>query len=799
MRSARSNHQLMQVIRFLTGLNDQFVVVKSQILLMDPLPNMNKIFSMVIQHERQLQLPISNDESQTLINVVDSKKYGARNNTFRHGTRVCTFCGKNNHTVENCFKKHGVPPHMQKQFQNSANNVASYGNDDGSSSNGADIKSDNSPMTQGQFNTLMELIQKSSIGQSSGCASSNQVAVGHLSTGNTSHCMHSSSNSSWIINSGASDHICSSIKWFHSYKKIVPISVRLPNGQCLVASYSGTIHFFPDFIVHNVLLLPEFSLNLLSVSRLCESSNYNVSFLNSKCFIQDKVTLRMTGSAEQKDGLYYLTLRDNASPAIAATITLPEKSLWHFRLGHLSNNRLLYLHSQFPFITVNHKDVCDVCSYARQRKLSYTISNNRVAHPYDLIHFDIWGPLAVQSLHGHSYFLTVVDDCSRFTWITLMKAKSEARQHVKIFVSLIENQHQFSVKIIRTDNGAEFHIPEFYASKGIIHQTSCVESPQQNGKVERKHQHLLNVGRALLFQSKLPKKFWSYAILHATFIINKLPTQTLNNLSPYFILHNEHPDMHSLKVFGSLAFASSLNMHRSKLDSRARKCVFLGYKNGMKGVVLYDINNHTILVSRNVIHHEHIFPYSNTNSISWDYHIHKESIDSPQYVPSQNIEPIIEEHDHHNTIANDTLYHSNTDPEIVENTNENHDLQHMPDTENCKTQSRPVRTKQTPHYLSDYVCNTSDVSAAKSSSGTSKVIYPISNYDSLHFLSASHRAFASNITLIHEPKTYKEVCLSEHWTKAMKTELDALVKNRTWNIVDFPPHVKPIGNIWCTK
>lgn len=295
MRSARSNHQLMQVIRFLTGLNDQFSVVKSQILLMDPLPNMNKIFSMVIQHERQLQLTIPNDESHTLINAVDSKKFVARNNPFKHGARVCTFCGKTNHTVENCFKKHGVPPHMQKQFQNSANNVASDGTDDGSLSNGADTKSDNSPMTQGQFNTLMDLIQKSGIGQSSGHASSNQVVVGHLSTGNTSHYMHSSSHSSWIIDSGASDHICSSIKWFHSYKQIIPVNVRLPNGQCLTTSYSGTIHFSPEFIVYNVLLIPEFSLNLLSVSKLCESSNCNVNFINSQCVIQDKVTLKMTG------------------------------------------------------------------------------------------------------------------------------------------------------------------------------------------------------------------------------------------------------------------------------------------------------------------------------------------------------------------------------------------------------------------------------------------------------------------------------------------------------------------------
>lgn len=187
-----------------------------------------------------------------------------------------------------------------------------------------------------------------------------------------------------------------------------------------------------------MLLLPEFSLNLLSVSKLCESFNYNVNFLKSQCVIQDKLTLKMTGFAEQKDGLYNLTLRDNDSPAththtpdltsaLAANKILPDKALWNFRLGHLSQNRLLYLHSQFPFIKVNHKDVCDVCCYARQIRLPYTVSNNRDVHPYDLVHFDILGPLAVQSLHGHSYFLIDVDDCSRYTWITLMKTKSDAR------------------------------------------------------------------------------------------------------------------------------------------------------------------------------------------------------------------------------------------------------------------------------------------------------------------------------------------------------------------------------------
>jgi hypothetical protein len=100
-----------------------------------------------------------------------------------------------------------------------------------------------------------------------------------------------------------------------------------------------------------------------------------------------------------------------------------------------------------------------------------------------------------------------------------MKHKSEARQRIIEFITLIENQFKMTVKAIRSDNGPEFIMPSFYASKGIIHQKSCVETPQQNARVERKHQHILNVARAFLFQAHLPKNLWSYAVLHAVFFL----------------------------------------------------------------------------------------------------------------------------------------------------------------------------------------------------------------------------------------------------------------------------------------
>ena len=98
------------------------------------------------------------------------------------------------------------------------------------------------------------------------------------------------------------------------------------------------------------------------------------------------------------------------------------------------------------------------------------------------------------------------------------------------FITYIEVQHNSRVQIVRSDNGQEFgddHAISYYNNKDIIHQTSCVDTPQQNGVVERKHKHLLEIARALMFQAKLPYKFWGDCIMTAAYLINRLPSSTL--------------------------------------------------------------------------------------------------------------------------------------------------------------------------------------------------------------------------------------------------------------------------------
>ena len=167
-----------------------------------------------------------------------------------------------------------------------------------------------------------------------------------------------------------------------------------------------------------------------------------------------------------------------------------------------------------------------------------------------MIHCNLWGPFATSTIDGFKYFLTIVDDYSRCTWVYLLKHKYEIQIFLPQFATVVNTQFNSKIKTIRCDNGTEFYLKDFFHSNGILHQLACVDTSQQNAIVERKYQHFLNVARALIFQSKVPLCFWGDCVLTAIHLINRIPLKSLGNKSPYKMLFHSPPSYHHLKCFG---------------------------------------------------------------------------------------------------------------------------------------------------------------------------------------------------------------------------------------------------------
>lgn len=170
------------------------------------------------------------------------------------------------------------------------------------------------------------------------------------------------------------------------------------------------------------------------------------------------------------------SLIPNKTSVLAAISTKIEKfDSWHYRLRHPA-------HSRLDLIGINDvpkfaNKPCSICPMAKMHKLPFSISHHKSKNNFDLIHCDIWGSCSETSYDGSRYFLSIVDDFSRCTWVYMLKNKSDATTALQGFCGLINTQFQSQIKIIRTNNAEEFEMKKYYHKRGIIHQKSCVETP----------------------------------------------------------------------------------------------------------------------------------------------------------------------------------------------------------------------------------------------------------------------------------------------------------------------------------
>jgi len=387
-------------------------------------------------------------------------------------------------------------------------------------------------------------------------------------------------------------------------------------------------------------------------------------------------------------------------------------------------------------------------------------------------------------------FLTIVDDFSRGTWTFLLKTKSNAFPILKDFLAMVEIQFHSPVKKIRSDNALELgkgsQEATFLSSAGIIHERSCVATPQQNGVVERKHRHLLEVARGLLFQYKLSIQYWGECILTATHLINRLPSRVLRGKTHFEVLFGSPPSYEGLRSFGCLCYVSTLSHPRDKFQPRAKICVFLGYPPSQKGYKVLDMASRKVFISRDVKFHEDVFPFETTSSPSTSNFPFPSHIPFPDYAdppstcfPASSSNPPTPDPPHipiSCDLTSPTDPHSTISPDLPPR--------------------RSVRPSKPPSYLQDFICNSillPDVT-------NSCFVHPTSPTSfSFGALSLPNQHIFHSLSTVIEPNSFGEASQHPGWTKAMKDEIAALQLNHIWDVVVLPLGKKPLPYKWVYK
>ncbi|RVW27268.1 Retrovirus-related Pol polyprotein from transposon TNT 1-94 [Vitis vinifera] len=387
---------------------------------------------------------------------------------------------------------------------------------------------------------------------------------------------------SWYLDSGASHHLTQNLGNLTSTSPYTGTDkVTIGNGKHLSISNIGSkqLHSHThSFRLKKVFHVPFISANLISVAKFCSENNALIEFHSNAFFVKDLHTKMVLAQGKLENGLYKFPVFSNLKPYSSInnasafhsqfSSTVENKAeLWHNRLGHAS----------FDIVS----KVMNTCNVASGKYKSFVCS-----------------------------------DC-QYTWFYSLQTKDQALPIFKQFKLQMENQFDTKIKCLQSDNGGEFRsFTSFLQAVGIAHRFSCPYNSAQNGRVERKHRHVVETGLALLSHASLPMKYWHYAFQTATFLINRMPSKVLEYDSPYFTLFRRHPDYKSFRVFGCLCYPFIRPYNTHKLQYRSVQCLFLGYSLNHKGFLCLDYATGRVYITPHVVFDESTFPLAQSKSSS---------------------------------------------------------------------------------------------------------------------------------------------------------------------------------------
>jgi hypothetical protein len=397
-----------RLIEFLMGLNAAYDNVRGNILMMNPLPSVNKAYNLLLQDEKQREIHSPGQIFPEIASMHVQAKYNESRKI------ICNHCKKPGHTAAKCYRLIGFPKDFK--FTKSKHANACF-HDTNHSLSSVDEMTSGTSLTSEQCQQLVQFLQHTKL--NSGNTTAGNTEINEIRQANFAGIMACSSlschrNFTWIIDTGANEHMCFDKQLFDSLSLLSkPVKISIPNGQVITSTQSGSIHLLPNLVLNNVLYVPEFKHNLLSIARLCIDTKGLMFFSDRACFLQAPSLKRPLELGKLLNGLY---LFQEVSALQSSSFACSNNSIcnsavvssmtWHHRLGHLPLYKLKQLPG-FPCTDSDQIALCDICPKARQHRLPFPHSKRESLHSFDLIHVDVWGPYNTATYNGYRYFLTI--------------------------------------------------------------------------------------------------------------------------------------------------------------------------------------------------------------------------------------------------------------------------------------------------------------------------------------------------------------------------------------------------------
>jgi len=233
---------------------------------------------------------------------------------------------------------------------------------------------------------------------------------------------------------------------------------------------------------------------------------------------------------KKRGSLYMIADED----MVAVTEAVNNSTMWHQRLGHISEKGMKLMAAKGKLSSLKHVDVgvCEHCIFGKQKKVSFSKAKKTPkVEKLELVHTDVWGPAQVKSVENSRFYVTFIDGSTRKIWVYFLKNKSDVFFVFKRWKTEVKNQTGLKVKSLKSDNGREYDSQEFqdFCSEHEIRMIKTILGTlEQNVVAERMNRTLNERARCMQIQSGLPKAFWVEAINTTAYLINRGPSVPLN-------------------------------------------------------------------------------------------------------------------------------------------------------------------------------------------------------------------------------------------------------------------------------